>query len=99
FQDPDSLGSALWLQFAEAVAAGTRFRQCNACGEWFALPRHGARITREYCSDACRVRTYRQRQERARRVKTKGKPLQEDARGLDATALVVRKWLKAGQGN
>jgi hypothetical protein len=97
-QDPDSLGSALWLQFAESITAGTRFRKCKACGEWFALPRQGTRSTREYCSDVCRVRTYRQRQEQARRKHAKGKPLKEIARELDTTASVVRKWLKAGEG-
>jgi hypothetical protein len=98
-QEPDNLGGALWLQFAQAVTAGTRFRVCKECGEWFALPLRGARITREYCTDACRIRAYRGRQERARALAAEGKEPREIARELDTTASVVRKWLKSGKGN
>jgi hypothetical protein len=98
-QEPDDLGGALWLQFAQAVTAQTRFHVCKQCGEWFALPQRGARISREYCSNSCRTKAYRGRQERARALAAKGKSPKDIARELDTTALVVRKWLKAGEGN
>jgi hypothetical protein len=97
-QEPDNLGSALWLQFAKAADAGTRFRICKTCGEWFDLPLRGARLTREYCSDACRIRAYRNRQERARELAAGGMEPRDIARELNATVVVVRKWLKTGKG-
>jgi hypothetical protein len=98
FQEPDSLGSALWLQFAEAITSGTRIRQCKECGEWFALPKRGARITREFCTDACRVRAHRRRQDRARVLSSRGNDPKDIARELDTTAAIVRRWLKTGKG-
>lgn len=98
-QEPDSLGSALWLQFAEAITNQTRFHVCKQCGEWFALPTRGARISREYCSNSCRTRAYRGRQERARELAAKGKSPKDIARELDTTALVVRKWLIVDEGD
>jgi hypothetical protein len=98
FQDPDSLGSALWLQFANSITEGTRFRTCKTCGEWFALPLRGSRVSREYCTDACRFKAYRDRQDEARRLAAKGVAPAEIARKLDTTASVVRKWLKSGKG-
>jgi hypothetical protein len=96
---PSCLASALWLQFAEAVALEKRYRVCKECGEWFEIPRRGGRINREYCSNACRSKAYRERQERARTLAAQGMAPKDIARELDTTALVVRKWLKAGEGN
>jgi hypothetical protein len=95
---PTCLASALWLQFAEAVALEKRYRVCKECGEWFEIPRRGARINREYWSNACRSKAYRERQERARTLAARGMAPKDIARELDTTVLVVRKWLKAGEG-
>ena len=100
-QQPDDLGGALWLQFAKAIAGSpedrTRFQVCKECGEWFALPARGSRLTREYCSDACRIRAFRGRQARA--LAAEGKDPKDIARELDTTASVVKKWLKTGKGS
>jgi hypothetical protein len=98
-QETENLGSALWLQFAQAITNQTRFHVCKQCGEWFALPMRGARISREYCSNSCRTRAYRGRQERARELAAKGKSPKEIARELDTTTLVVRKWLITEEGD
>jgi hypothetical protein len=96
---PQSLVGAIWLQFAHALAAGRRYRTCNECGEWFEIPLRGARISREYCTNACRSKAYRRRQDRARALAAEGKAPKDIARELDTTASVVRKWLKTGKGD
>jgi hypothetical protein len=90
---PDCLAGALWVQFAEAVSVGKRYRVCKECGEWFEIPLRGARISREYCSDACRSKAYRGRQERARQLHAEGRPLKEIAREFDTDVKTVRKWV------
>jgi hypothetical protein len=96
---PHSLGGALWLQFAVSVSTGRRYRVCKECGEWFEIPLRGARISREYCTNACRSKAYRERQDRARALAAEGKAPKDIASELDTTVSVVRKWLKSGKGN
>jgi hypothetical protein len=59
---PSSLLAALWLQFAQAVAANYQLRICQGCGKYFqvgagALKRADATT----CSGACRQRAKRNR--------------------------------------
>jgi hypothetical protein len=95
---PQSLLGALWLQVAESINTGKRYRVCKTCDEWFELPLRGSRISREYCSDACRSKAYRGRQERAQALAAEGVEPKQIARQLDTTAAVVRKWLNFGKG-
>jgi hypothetical protein len=62
---PDSLLSALWLQFALAIAEDKRFRRCKQCGRWFQVYQDEDRRTarKEFCQDACKSRDYRLRRE------------------------------------
>lgn len=92
---PDSLDGVLWLQFAEAITAGKRFRTCKQCGKWFEIPLRGARNTREYCSNACRSMAYRGRQERAWQLHAAGKTPKEIAAELGSTAAQVKKWISS----
>lgn len=57
---------ALWFQFAKAIDEGKFFSQCSVCGNWFegraeASGLKGVRKGRQYCSDACRQKAYRDR--------------------------------------
>src|SRR5262249_31018564 len=94
---PKSLAGALWVQFAEAVSGGKRYRVCKECSSWFEIPLRGARISREYCSNACKSRAYRERQERARMLHAEGKPLKDIAKTFDTTVKVVRGWVATKQ--
>jgi hypothetical protein len=94
---PGSLAGALWLQFAEAASARKRFRTCKECGRWFEIPLRGARISREYCSNACRSRAYRGRQERARQLYAEGKSFKEIAREFDTDVRTVKKWVASSK--
>jgi hypothetical protein len=94
---PKSLAGTLWVQFAEAISGGKRYRVCKQCGEWFEIPLRGARISREYCSSGCRSKAYRERQERARQLHAEGKPLKEIAREFDTSVKIVRGWVATKQ--
>lgn len=58
---PTSLIGALWLQLANAVAAGYDYSRCDVCASWFEIAPRSGRPEKRYCSDACRMRAYRRR--------------------------------------
>src|SRR5207249_11188065 len=62
---PSSLHRAMWLQFAQAIGGNKSFRRCLECGKWFEVSPKTTRSDREYCSDQCRSKAYRDRKERA----------------------------------
>jgi hypothetical protein len=55
---PDSLIGVIWLQCAEAFAAGAEFLRCSNCGRAFVAKPRGEKSKR-FCSDKCRVHAYR----------------------------------------
>jgi hypothetical protein len=90
---PEDLITALWLQFAEAVANDRNYRQCQECGAWFEISPEVARTNRRFCADACRLRMYRQRQGRARAMHAEGCTVEAIAAKLDSQVETVRGWL------
>lgn len=58
---PDALLPGVWLQFALAIDADKHFRQCRVCPKWFEYRETGERPSRQYCSNACRLKAYRAR--------------------------------------
>ena len=92
--EPDSPASVIWLQFALAVAEDKRFRPCEVCGRSFELSPDVNRTSRVYCTNACRVKAYRQRKDKAQRLRAKGKTLREIAAQLGSTTETVKEWLK-----
>lgn len=56
------LRSALYLQFATAVAEEKQFRNCETCGRPFELTPDVARTNRLFCKPYCRIKAYRRRQ-------------------------------------
>jgi hypothetical protein len=91
---PSDLLAAMWLQLARAIDADKRYRTCRVCGKWFEVSPEGARETRLTCSESCRSRSYRERQERARRLQEGGWQPKEIARELGTDVPTVRRWLK-----
>ena len=58
---PKNLFGALWLQFAEAIDDDRDYRRCTQCLKWFEIAPGSGRPDKLYCSDACRMRSYRTR--------------------------------------
>ena len=61
---PTSLLSAMYLQFSSAIVGFegiTSIRKCEACGTWFEVSPRAGRPEKKYCSDACKMRAYRNR--------------------------------------
>lgn len=58
---PECLLDFLWLQFATAIAGGVRYQSCVECGAWFIVAPGRGREDKKFCSDACRMRAYRNR--------------------------------------
>lgn len=62
---PNSLLGALWLQFAQAISADSRFRQCEGpgCTNWIEIHPSRNQRNRKTCSNACRQRLSRSNRE------------------------------------
>jgi hypothetical protein len=89
-----SLASALWMQLADAVANERSYARCQTCSKWFEVAPEAARSHRRFCSVACRTRSHRQRQERARRMYFEQKmPFEVIAKFLDSKVVTVKRWI------
>jgi hypothetical protein len=84
---------AIWVQLADAVSNDRTFGRCRECGKWFAVAPGAARTHRRTCSNACRSRSFRERQERARQLHAAEKSFEEIAKELDSDVATVRKWI------
>lgn len=97
---PDSLIGAIWLQFALAVDGDKEYRLCDVCKEkWFELRPGKNRKDREYCSDACRLRAYRERKNEARQKYKDGMTIEEIAKELKSKPDTVRGWVEKLMSN
>jgi hypothetical protein len=88
-----TLLTAIWVQLADAVSNDRTFGRCRECGRWFAVAPGAARGHRRTCSNACRSRSFRERQERARQLHAAQKSFEEIAKELDSDVATVRKWV------
>jgi hypothetical protein len=94
---PSDLLGAMWLQLAEAIAGHKEFRACKSCGKWIEISHLQAdnrTRRREFCSDACKLRDYRQRKDRARLLKSEGQSTREIAKELHTNEQTIKNWLK-----
>lgn len=94
YMAPNGLIGALWLQFAQAISGNKRYHQCEYCGTWFEVSLEASRPTRVYCSDACRFKAYRKRQEDAYQLNQQGIPLKEIAKRLGTNTATAKGWIK-----
>src|SRR5262249_31387617 len=90
---PETLHQALWLQADEWVTAGRSLKNCQQCKRWFSVPHKAPRTRVGFCSDACRLRAYRERQDRARQMAAAGKTFGAIARELGSDMSAVRRWV------
>jgi len=90
-----TLCQELWQQAAAAVGGGTPLKRCydNACGRWFPIPPMAPLGRSQFCSDTCRVRTHRERQDQARRMWTAGKTFEEIALAVRSSVPTVKYWV------
>jgi hypothetical protein len=90
---PRTFSAFIWLQFGRAVAEGKEYSRCLTCGTYFEQSTTTARTNRRFCSNACRSKNYRERQEEARRLHTAGWSLSEIVCKLDSDRVTVQGWL------
>ena len=91
---PHHLLGVLWLQLALALAEGKTYRRCEGCGAWLEISEEAGRSDRRYCSTACRMRAYRERQERARELAAQGMVAGAIAAELGTDMETVLGWLR-----
>ena len=89
-----TLQESVWAQFSVAVAESKQFRKCEACDKRFELSPDKNRADRLFCSDACRVRAYRQRRAKAEEMRNAGMSLREIAKTVGTDMATAKQWLK-----
>ena len=65
---PKDLRGALWLQFAHALCRSSSFKRCEECDRWLQIGPGAARLEKTYCSNACRMRAYRKRKSKRKKL-------------------------------
>jgi hypothetical protein len=90
---PPDLLSALWLQFAMGIDRQRDYRPCLVCRNWYELSPETARTNRLFCSDACKSRGYREKQDRARQLFAAKWTFREIAKELGSDVAAVRRWI------
>ena len=90
---PTGLIGGLWLQFAQAFEQDLHYRRCAVCNSWFELAPGRGRADKLVCSNACRTRAYRQRQEDAVRLHREGRSIEQIAAELQTETDAVRGWI------
>ena len=89
-----TLLAAVWLQLADAVSNDRTFNRCRTCGKWFEVAPEVARSHRRFCSNACKTKAHRNKQDRARQLFTVEKmTFEEIADELDSDVATVRRWI------
>jgi hypothetical protein len=90
---PTSLLGMLWLQFAEAISGRMVYHSCPTCLRWVRLTPGVAGPSRVYCSNACKMKALRWRQEEARRRHAAGESLTSIAAVLGSDENTVTAWV------
>lgn len=91
---PHNLLGALWLQLASAASGNKEFKGCPECAKFYEISPETARKSRRYCSNACRFKAYRGRQERARHLYDEGIPIGDISLELDSDVKTITGWVK-----
>lgn len=91
-----NLAGALWLQLARGIDGNMHYIRCRTCARWMeiSLQSTGFRTNRDYCSDACRSRAYRERQAEAHRLQKDGMEIKVIAKRLRTDVKTVKGWLE-----
>jgi hypothetical protein len=60
---PPALIQAIWFQFAQHACEGSQLLRCERCSTPFVVgSRTGRRTSSKWCSNACKVAAYQERQ-------------------------------------
>jgi hypothetical protein len=100
--EPVDLLSALWLQFARAVDGNRTYKRCErvGCSEWFELTPSVSRSDRQYCSDSCKAKAWRENVRTARRYQEQRLSVEQIVERMSTaadavTSAQVEGWLNA----
>jgi Family of unknown function (DUF6076) len=94
---PVDLVGAMYYQFSTALTEGRQFQRCPTCKRWFVLMPGVNRANKLTCSQSCRTRACRQRQEWASELKAQGMTTRAIAKELGSDVATVKRWLANGK--
>jgi DNA-binding NarL/FixJ family response regulator len=79
---------------ARAIDGDRRYQQCPVCRRWFELTPGVHRADKLTCSQACRTRAYRHRQEKAVQLHAEGRTVRQIAKEIGSDVKTVRGWIQ-----
>jgi hypothetical protein len=89
---PHNLLGTLFLQLGQAIAGNREQRPCKACGNWFELVPHD-KGRKEFCSDGCKAKDYRERKKRAIELRVAGNTPKQIAEVIQTDIESVKRWV------
>ena len=94
---PLTLVSAMWLQLALTLEGTKRFIECKHCGRPMEIStdQTGFRTHREFCSDACKTKDYRQRKHQVHELAAQGVAINTIVQRVGTERATIRRWLAA----
>ncbi len=95
---PIHLLGALWLQFALSISERKEYQRCEACRVYFELAPDVGRADKRYCDNACRNRSLRRRQKKARDMRKSKVSLREITKATGSDMRTIKKWLAEKKG-
>jgi hypothetical protein len=95
---PRTLESYLWLEFAQSINAGNKYRPCPHCGRMMLLgvsdaKRGISRADRQTCSGACREAKRRKENKYLDDMLRRGVPITEIWHGIERPSLTQKRWM------
>jgi hypothetical protein len=97
--EPGSLLNVLFQQFADAIDGRMGCRACPACGREIPFHTGTGGTSRVYCSNACRLKSHRSRQDTARRLHAAGESLASIAAQLESSENAVTRWVTGARAD
>lgn len=90
---PLTLSGCMWWQLARALTGEANYVECRTCGTPLEKGKDAFRVTREFCSPACKQKDHRKRVARAKELNGEGMSLAKIAKQLETKPDVITKWL------
>jgi len=91
--DPNTLLSAIWLQFAQSLNGGPELIKCPVCEDFFRIVKGRNRKSRKTCSDACKSKLSRNRKKIALELFEQGNEPNEISEAVGSKLETVQRWV------
>lgn len=92
---PKNLIGLLWWQLARKALGDVNYRLCKVCKSPLEISKDdtGFRTNREFCSDVCKQKDYREKVKTAKKMHAEGLKIQLIAKHFGTTPNIIQNWV------